>query len=589
MPNKKITQLPPSATPLTGAEIVPVVQSSATVQTTVDSLGSGIGYTPAGTGAVATTVQTKLRESVSVKDFGAVGDGVTDDTAALQAALNSSKIVYLPIGKYRITSTLLIRPTSNRNTGFIGAGATRYPYTTQAGGPTWNGQQESVIYYDGAVSSTAAVIAASSTAVGVEPAATFDATIWTLEMRDVTLDANDKAGYGFYGARVQDVQFWHVRARGATLAGISINGSYSGSIDSCRCYLNPGRGFEMGAADARYGWTAQDKVNAVYIYDLHCDANGSASTFRQTDPVLRKEGCGVYFGPHRSVHIFGVVSENNFGANIVFEPTSTGNTIHGYYTELGCKYAPGGVGTDAISLGYATKQWGVLFVGSASALNCRLVDGICAVDALWMTGTEPTSTRKESAFEIYNCSLATGGVTADWGNYRLVNCAFELETITGTQPVGAFTIKGGLEFGAGLSVLDNYTEGTWTPALAGSTISGTGWAYSVQAGGYTRIGRQVFVTGRIVLSAVSVDATGGIRITGLPFVCLNSNIAISAALVNANALTTAVVQTLGQVSNNTSVITLTRRTAASASDSTLVLADLSATSSFVFSANYIAA
>ena len=43
-------------------------------------------YLPAGTGAVATTVQTKLRESVSVKDFGAVGDGVTDDSAAFSAA-----------------------------------------------------------------------------------------------------------------------------------------------------------------------------------------------------------------------------------------------------------------------------------------------------------------------------------------------------------------------------------------------------------------------------------------------------------------------------------------------------------------------
>ena len=49
-----------------------------------------VGYLPAGTGAVATTVQDKLRESISVKDFGAVGDGVIDDTAAVQAAINAT-------------------------------------------------------------------------------------------------------------------------------------------------------------------------------------------------------------------------------------------------------------------------------------------------------------------------------------------------------------------------------------------------------------------------------------------------------------------------------------------------------------------
>jgi hypothetical protein len=116
MANKKITQLPASTTPLTGSEIVPVVQSGATVQTTVSSvLGASPGsslvrYTPAGTGAVATTVQTKLREYVSVKDFGAVGNGVADDTAAIQATMNYAaplgRVVYFPAGVYRTTATV---------------------------------------------------------------------------------------------------------------------------------------------------------------------------------------------------------------------------------------------------------------------------------------------------------------------------------------------------------------------------------------------------------------------------------------------------------------------------------------------------
>ena len=68
-----------------------------------------VGYTQGNTGAVARTVQSKLQEAVSVKDFGAVGDGVHDDTAAIQAAIAAAeggKLV-LPIGTYATTGLTL--------------------------------------------------------------------------------------------------------------------------------------------------------------------------------------------------------------------------------------------------------------------------------------------------------------------------------------------------------------------------------------------------------------------------------------------------------------------------------------------------
>jgi hypothetical protein len=69
---------------------------------------SQVVYDPAGLGAVTTTVQAKLRETVSVKDFGAVGDGVTDDTAAIQDALNTGKTVYAPAGTYLVSKPLYV-------------------------------------------------------------------------------------------------------------------------------------------------------------------------------------------------------------------------------------------------------------------------------------------------------------------------------------------------------------------------------------------------------------------------------------------------------------------------------------------------
>lgn len=93
-----------------------------------DALGGVATYPPASavtdaanvnflsSGAVSRTTKDKLGDVVSVKDFGAKGDGTTDDTSAIQAAINycaadvqqGARALYIPAGEYKTTSPLSI-------------------------------------------------------------------------------------------------------------------------------------------------------------------------------------------------------------------------------------------------------------------------------------------------------------------------------------------------------------------------------------------------------------------------------------------------------------------------------------------------
>ena len=95
--------------------IAPPLSSSIEVMTNETGVinsgnATAISYTAGYPGATAQTVQTKLEQYVSVKDFGAVGDGVTDDTAAFHAARDGAgtgQDIYVNPGIYIVDTCTL--------------------------------------------------------------------------------------------------------------------------------------------------------------------------------------------------------------------------------------------------------------------------------------------------------------------------------------------------------------------------------------------------------------------------------------------------------------------------------------------------
>jgi len=96
-----------------------------------------------------------------------------------------------------------------------------------------------------------------------------------------------------------------------------------------------------------------------------------------------------------------------------------------------------------------------------------------------------------------------------------------IKATTGNLVIG--TAGKGIDFdpagsGAAANLLDDYEEGTFTPAVTGGSGASSGGTFT---GYYTKIGRLVYVT----LSCTSVGKNtlaGEIKITGLPFEVVNS-------------------------------------------------------------------
>lgn len=98
-------------------DVVDIVCTNNLVSGTVSN-AVNISYNSQFTGQTTRTVAAKLADVFSVKDFGAVGDGVTDDTVSIQAAIDAAYtqglgVVFLPKGSYKVSASSLSETYDN--------------------------------------------------------------------------------------------------------------------------------------------------------------------------------------------------------------------------------------------------------------------------------------------------------------------------------------------------------------------------------------------------------------------------------------------------------------------------------------------
>lgn len=252
---------------------------------------------------------------VNAKDFGATGDGVTDDTAAIQAAIDSvqatGKAVYLPTGTYKVNDTLtIVGADQTGTTDFTGA------VVSLIG----DGQNNTVLDFD------------DFAGVGIEFKG-WDGEISNLTIKNVEtgIQASRANSDGIGGWTLRNINIINT-TNGMLLRGVYFINSYNIRISD---YTT------VGIQLYTYN-TTSDRTNACNFYNCQV-YNGN--------PI--PSGCkGVYIvhgtqnnffgldvsGADTAIHFAGITNsctvtgfyEERNNKPVIFDTSTIGNTLNGF-------------------------------------------------------------------------------------------------------------------------------------------------------------------------------------------------------------------------------------------------------------------
>lgn len=468
--------------------------------TYASSIGSSlIGYIANGAGASSRTVQAKLRDYISVKDFGAVGDGVTDDYPAIMAAINSLTIangfypggpsVYFPPGTYYCSQTINLKKTIRLfgdGSGMQSGGTATLKFAANIPGIVVN-------RYD----TLGAALESPGTTGG-------DASI----IEGLRLFGGN-SGTGAHGIWLRAralIRNCYIIEFGGN--GIHIYADTSGTtltlgnancfhIENVVCILNKGHGIYVKGGDA----------NAGNIFGVDSSNNGGCGIWDSSFLGNTYQGCHTASNGWRGAGVH--YSGNQY---MCVDPTNAGTTYPGTDSNIWYLMQTGGVTAQYTDFVYnGTYQPGCSY--KSDNANARNIFTGC-----YSEGGQGPANIRTPAFII-------GGLHGS----GVMNGAPYYDAALGFAYLrnAPLSVDQGYYFGPSLvtrspdtNTLDAYKEGSFTPTATNLTVVGTPSYYC----NYTRVGNLVHFNIVISVSGGTTASTANSTYLTLPITPSNRSV-----------------------------------------------------------------
>ena len=373
------------------------------------------GSTPAG--AVNRLINEKLAETISVKDFGAIGNGTTDDTASINAAIafaisTGGNSVYFPAGNYKVTSTIT---WTGNGVQLIGEGRGISKITA-------NFATGDIIYINGSASSGVKQLSITSSVAKTTGAAIHFANCHNVQATNIGLESNMYYGIQIEGGAAQFITTIDDFEIDSGVIGILIGGStvaadtwiQNGVINAC---TNAGIFVQYASGLYLYGVdiiscstgittypSSNQSVSAVFADAVLCDTCGTngwnfitnggnvnevtlVNCWGSTCGAVDHTSSGMYFGQGsgkiEAIAITNPICVNNQGQGIFVQGATKINIVNPIVSFN--------------SMNNSNADSGITFYQNSS--NFSVIGGMCGYD-----GIAPVNYQQHGIFVDNSCT-----------------------------------------------------------------------------------------------------------------------------------------------------------------------------------------